>query len=359
MHASVDKPVVLIVDDAPESIDVLRGVLGADYRVKAAIHGSIALELVQAAPPDLILLDVMMPEMNGFEVCERLKADPASAQIPVIFVTTLADAGSEGRGLELGAVDYLTKPYVPTLVRSRVKSHIALYHRHVSLEHEVRARTRELSETRLEIIRRLGRAGEYRDIETGMHVLRMSHTARLLALRQGMSEAEGDLVLQAAPMHDVGKLGIPDRILLKPGKLTQEEWQIMKQHSVIGAEIVGDHPSELMQTARMVALRHHERWDGSGYPHGLHGEAIPRIARIVAVADVFDALLSARPYKQPWTVAATVELFKEQSGHHFEPASVSALLDILPECLAVRDQYRDETSADQLAFTQADTICSS
>jgi len=343
---SVGKPVILVVDDAPESIDVLRGVLGAEYQVKAAIHGHVALELVQATPPDLILLDVMMPEMDGFEVCERLKANPLSANIPVIFVTTLADAGSEARGLELGAVDYLTKPYVPTLVRSRVKSHLALYHRHLSLEHEVQARTRELSETRLEVIRRLGRAGEYRDNETGMHVLRMSHTARLLALRQGMSEGEGDLVLQAAPMHDVGKLGIPDRILLKPGKLTSEEWQIMKQHPAIGAEIVGNHPSELMQTARMVALRHHERWDGSGYPHGLSGEAIPRIARIVTVADVFDALLSTRPYKAAWTVADTIEEFKAQSGRHFEPASVAALLDILPECLAVQAKYRDETAVE-------------
>jgi putative two-component system response regulator len=342
IDASPAKPAILIVDDAPESIDVLRGVLGSEYQVKAAIHGSIALEIVQATPPDLILLDVMMPEMNGFEVCERLKADPRSAHIPVIFVTTLADAGSEGRGLSLGAVDYLTKPYVPALVRSRVSSHLALYHRHLSLEREVRARTRELTETRLEIIRRLGRAGEYRDNETGMHVLRMSHTARLLALRRGMTEAEGELVLQAAPMHDVGKLGIPDRILLKPGKLTPEEWEIMKQHPAIGAEIVGEHPSALMQTARMVALRHHERWDGSGYPHGLRGDQIPLVARLVAVADVFDALLSARPYKKPWSVAATVGELKAQSGRHFEPESVTALLDILPECLAVRDKYSDD-----------------
>src|SRR3954471_23414753 len=194
------KPVVLIVDDAPESIDVLRGVLGADYQVKAAIHGAVALELVQATPPDLILLDVMMPEMDGFEVCARLKAHPTHPHLPLIFVTTLADAGSEGRGLELGAVDYLTKPFVPTLVLSRVKSHIALHHRNRSLEEAVRERTRELSETRLEIIRRLGRAGDYRDNETGMHVLRMSHIARLLALRLGMSESRADLVLQAAPM---------------------------------------------------------------------------------------------------------------------------------------------------------------
>src|SRR3954468_4296279 len=239
------KPVVLIVDDAPESIDVLRGVLGAEYRVKAAIHGSIALDIVRSTPPDLILLDVMMPEMDGFEVCAKLKANPDLAAIPVIFVTTLADAGSEGRGLELGAVDYLTKPYVPSLVLSRVKSHIALHHRNRSLEEAVRERTRELTETRLEIIRRLGRAGDYRDNETGMHVLRMSHIARLLALRLGMSEPQADLVLQAAPRHHTRTPGIPDRILLKPGKLNDEEWAIMKRHTSIGAEIVGDHPSEL------------------------------------------------------------------------------------------------------------------
>jgi putative two-component system response regulator len=213
----------------------------------------------------------------------------------------------------------------------------------VSLEQEVRVRTLELSETRLEIIRRLGRAAEYRDNETGMHVLRMSHIARLLALAVEMSEADADLLLQVAPMHDVGKLGIPDRILLKPGKLTPDEWEIMKQHAAIGAEIIGDHPSELMQAARMIALRHHERWDGSGYPDGLQGEAIPAMARIVAVADVFDALLSARPYKTPWTVAATVEEIKAQSGRHFEPRVVTALLQLLPECLEVREQYRDET----------------
>jgi cyclic di-GMP phosphodiesterase len=341
LEPSPNKPTILVVDDAPESIDVLRGVLGGEYRVKAAIHGVIALKLIEATPPDLILLDVMMPEMDGFEVCQRLKAEPATAQIPVIFVTTLADAGSEGRGLELGAVDYLTKPYVPALVRSRVKSHLALYHRHLSLEHEVRLRTRDLSETRLEIIHRLGRAGEYRDNETGMHVLRMSHIARLLARRLGMSEAESDLLLQVAPMHDIGKLGIPDRILLKPGKLTPEEWELMKQHTRIGAEIIGNHPSELMQAARMIALRHHERWDGSGYPDGLRAEAIPAMARVVAVADVFDALLSARPYKEPWSIAATVEEFKAQSGRHFEPSAVDSLLAILPECLELRERFRD------------------
>ncbi|HWA75560.1 MAG TPA: two-component system response regulator [Polyangiaceae bacterium] len=342
MSEFATKPVVLIVDDAPESIDVLRGVLGADYQVKAAIHASVALELVESSPPDLILLDVMMPDMDGYEVCRRLKDNPLTAGIPIIFVTTLSDAGSEARGLELGAVDYITKPYVPSLVRSRVRTHVTLHRHSLSLEAQVRERTAELLETRLEIIRRLGRAGEYRDNETGMHVLRMSHIARLVALRLGVSEGEAELVLQAAPMHDVGKIGIPDRILLKPGPLDRDEWDLMKRHTTIGAEIIGDHPSELLRTARVIALRHHERWDGSGYPDGLSGEAIPKIARVVAIADVFDALLSERPYKAPWTVEATVATLREQSGRHFEPSAVAALLEVLPECLALRAKYSDD-----------------
>jgi putative two-component system response regulator len=336
-----NKPVVLIVDDAPESIDVLRGVLGADYQVKAAIHAAVALELAQAAPPDLILLDVMMPDIDGYELCRRLKSEPATAKIPIIFVTTLSDAGSEARGLELGAVDYVTKPYVPALVRSRVNTHVTLHRQNRSLEDQVRERTIELLETRLEIIRRLGRAGEYRDNETGMHVVRMSKIARLIGLRMGMSDAEAELVLQAAPMHDVGKIGIPDRILLKPGPLERDEWETMKRHTTMGAEIIGDHPSELLRMARIVALRHHERWNGSGYPDGLAGVEIPLIARVVAVADVFDALLSARPYKAPWTVEATVAHIEGESGRHFEPGAVTALLEMLPECLAIRSQYND------------------
>jgi putative two-component system response regulator len=334
-------PVVLIIDDAPESIDVLRGVLGSDYQVRAAIRGAVGLELAQASPPDLILLDVMMPEMDGHEVCRRLKANPATAKIPVIFVTTLSDAGSEARGLDLGAVDYITKPYIPSLVRSRVRTHIALHHQSLALEGLVRERTAELLQTRLEIIRRLGRAAEYRDNETGMHVVRMSQIARLIALRVGMSEEQAEVILQAAPMHDVGKIGIPDRILLKPGPLDAAEWETMKTHSAIGAEIIGNHPSDVMQTARVVALGHHERWDGRGYPAGLRGESIPRVARVVAVADVFDALLSVRPYKRAWTIDDTIAKVKSENGHHFEPACVEALLEALPACIAIRDRYRD------------------
>jgi len=335
------KPVILIVDDAPESIDVLRGVLGGEYQVKAAIDGRAALEIAESASPDLILLDVMMPDLDGYEVCRRLKLNPATERIPIVFVTTLSDPASEERGLELGAIDYVTKPYVAGLVRSRVRTHVALHRQTRELAALVRSRTSELVETRLEIIRRLGRAAEYRDNETGMHVLRMSHISRLIGLAYGLGEERAELILQASPMHDVGKIGVPDKILLKPGKLDAEEWEIMKRHTVIGAEIIGDHPSELMATAKLVALRHHERWDGTGYPSGLNGLDIPEAARVVALADVFDALLSVRPYKRAWSVEETMEQIQSDSGRHFEPKVVTALLRVLPECLAIRERYRD------------------
>ncbi|MFZ5892013.1 MAG: HD domain-containing phosphohydrolase [Myxococcota bacterium] len=336
------KPVVLIVDDSPESIDVLRGALGDLFQVKAAIRGRVALEIVASDAPDLVLLDVMMPDLDGYEVCRQLKANPDTASIPVIFVTTLSHVGSEARGIELGAIDYITKPYVASLVRARVRTHVALHRYQRSLEEQVRERTRELRETRLEIIRRLGRAAEYRDNETGMHVMRMSHISGLLGRRLGMNDAQAELLLQAAPMHDVGKIGIPDSILLKPGALTPDEWAIMKQHTSIGAQIIGDHPSELMQMARMVALRHHERWDGSGYPDGLAGTQIPLAARIVAIADAFDALLSRRPYKQPWTLGDTLALFRDQRARQFDPEGVDALLASVDECVAVRDRFKDD-----------------
>jgi putative two-component system response regulator len=337
----VDRPVVLVVDDAAESIDVARGVLSTEFQVKAAISGAKALDVIGNNPPDLILLDVMMPDMSGYEVCRCIKANPHTAQIPVVFATTLSDTESEAKGLELGAVDYVTKPYVPALLRSRVRTHIALFRQQVDLERLVEERTRELLDTRLEIIRRLGRAAEYRDNETGMHVLRMSHISRTIALASGMTLERAELLLQASPMHDIGKLGVPDRILLKPGKLDGDEWEMMKRHTTIGAAIIGDHPAELMFVARQVALYHHERWDGTGYPEGLAGEGIPLEARVVALADVFDALLSIRPYKRAWSVPEAVQYFEEQLGRHFEPRLVTALLENLDECLAIRVRYAD------------------
>jgi putative two-component system response regulator len=335
------KPTVLVVDDAPESIDVLRSVLGEDYRVLAAVNGQVALRVARDASPDIILLDVMMPEIDGYEVCRRLKQEPATSAIPVIFITTLSEAANEAKGLALGAVDYITKPYVPDLVRARVHTHLRLVDSSRLLEQKVRQRTAELLDTRLEIIRRLGRAAEYRDNETGTHVVRISHYARLVALAAGTSDAEADLVMHVAPMHDIGKIGIPDSILLKQGPLDALEWQQMKRHTTIGAQIIGDHVSELLRAAKVVALRHHERWDGTGYPDGLRGEEIPSSARVVAVVDVFDALVSERPYKRPWAVEEAVEEIRRGSGRQFDPGLVPAFLEVLPECLQIAQQYRD------------------
>jgi len=333
---------ILVVDDTPGNIDVLQGILAPAYRVKVAATGARALEIAaQDDPPDLILLDIMMPGMDGYELIRRLKADPLTRDIPVLFVSARDDPEDEQRGFDLGCVDYLTKPVSAPQVRARVRTHLALHDRNRALEAAVRERTRELQETRLEIIQRLSRAAEFRDNETGLHVIRMSHASRIIALELGLPGAEAELLLQAAPMHDIGKIGIPDRVLLKPGKLDEEEWSIMRQHPEIGHGIIGSHTSPLLRMAGDVALTHHERWDGTGYPHGLSGEAIPLAGRIVAVADVFDALTSVRPYKAAWSVeAATAELIRA-SGRQFEPRIVDAFLARITDILAVTAAFGD------------------
>ena len=342
MDSQSTLPTVLIVDDSPESIDVLRSVLGAEYRLRVALNGTKALEIAESVNPDLILLDVMMPELDGYETCRRLKLRPSTADVPVIFVTTLSETESQVKGLDIGAVDYITKPYTASLVQSRVRTHVALHRHNRALTELVEQRTHELLETRLEIIRRLGRAAEYRDNETGMHVLRMSHMTRLLAQAYGMPEGRTELLFQASPMHDVGKIGIPDHILLKPGKLTPDEWETIKRHTTIGAEIIGDHESDIIVLARVVALRHHERWDGTGYPSGLKGTDIPIEARIVALADVFDALLSVRPYKAAWSLDDALKHIFSQRALHFDPEVIDAFVQVLPDCLRVRETYRDD-----------------
>jgi len=332
---------ILVVDDIPSNISTLAGILRDHYRVLFATNGANALQITQKEVIDLILLDIMMPDMDGYEVCRHLKANLATRDIPVIFVTAMSETSDEMRGLELGAVDYLHKPCAASIVRLRVELHLEHRQRHLTLEHLVHERTAELEETRIEIVRRLGRAAEYRDNETGMHVIRMSHTARLLALAAGASEVQADLLLSAAPMHDVGKIGIPDRVLTKPGPLTADEWLLMKTHPRIGAEIIGHHPSSLMQMARTVALTHHEKWDGSGYPHGLAGTEIPIEGRIVAIADVFDALTSERPYKHAWSTADALDHMRAQAGHAFDPGLMTHFLPLIPAIELIRQEYND------------------
>ncbi|WP_197412204.1 response regulator [Rheinheimera sp. EpRS3] len=324
-----DKQTLLLVDDEPTNLRVLRTILQDDYRLLFAKSGEEALQLVQQQQPDLILLDVMMPGMTGYDVCARLKASPATQRLPVIFVTALKDEIDETKGFAVGAVDYITKPVSPAVVRARVKTHLSL------------VRADELKQTRLQVIQRLGRAAEYKDNETGLHVMRMSHYAQVLALAYGLSAHQAEDLLHAAPMHDIGKIGIADSILLKPGKLTAEEYQQMQQHPLIGAEIIGECDSDLLRMAKVVALYHHEKWDGSGYPHGLAGEAIPLEARIVAVSDVFDALTSARPYKQAWGIEETLQYMRAQKGLHFEPRLVDLLEQHLPDILAIRQRWAE------------------
>ncbi|MDP5149471.1 response regulator [Rheinheimera baltica] len=324
-----EKQTLLLVDDEPTNLRVLRTVLQDEYRLLFAKSGEEALQLIQQQQPDLILLDVMMPGMTGYDVCARLKADPATQRLPVIFVTALKDEVDEAKGFEVGAVDYIAKPISPAIVRARVKTHLSL------------VRADELKQTRLQVIQRLGRAAEYKDNETGLHVMRMSHYAQVLARAYGLSAQHAEDLLHAAPMHDIGKIGIADSILLKPGKLTVEEFRDMQRHPLIGAEIIGDCDSDLLRMAKVVALYHHEKWDGSGYPHGLVGEAIPLEARIVAVSDVFDALTSARPYKQAWSIEDTLAHMHAQKGLHFEPRLVELLEQKLPEILAIRQRWAE------------------
>ena len=334
------KQTILVVDDTPDNVTVLDGILCSQYRIRFALNGERALAIARSAsPPDLILLDVMMPVMDGYEVCRRLKADPLTRKIPVVFVTALNESVSEAYGLSLGAVDYLTKPINPDITLARVRTHLSLYDINRTLEDKVNERTAELHETRLEIIRRLSMAAEFRDEETGQHVERLAHYSFLLARAIGMSKEQCELIFITAPMHDIGKIGIPDQILRKKGKLDAEEWEVMKTHTFIGAKIIGEHRSDLMTTARIIALTHHEHWDGQGYPRGLKGEEIPLYGRIVMLGDIFDALVFARPYKKPWPVEKALQWIKDESGKYFDPKLVPHFFEILPEILEIRERY--------------------
>jgi putative two-component system response regulator len=330
MDTTEQQAKILIVDDEPLNLKVLKQVLQDNYRLSFAKNGMDALELVKKEKPSLILLDVMMPGMTGFEVCRQLKSDPETNTIPVIFVTALAEEADESEGFAAGGVDYINKPISPALVRARVKTHLSLVH------------IDELKRTHLELIQRLGRAAEFKDNETGMHVMRMSHVSGRLALQMGMDPHFSEQLIHAAPMHDIGKIGIPDYVLLKPGKLNDEELLLMRKHPEMGARILDNSTSPLIKLAHSVALYHHEKWDGSGYPFGLKGEAIPLEARIVAVADVFDALLNKRPYKEAWPVEDAVAEIKANRGKHFDPAVVDAMLQCLPDLIAINNNWREE-----------------
>jgi len=339
------KGTILVVDNEPVNILLLLETLKGEYKVIAATSGAKALAMARGKrPPDIILLDVMMPRLDGYEVCRQLKENEATKNIAVIFVTSLDSKHGETAGLELGAVDYITKPYVPVLVQARVHNHMELKRHRDHLEEMVHERTAELLDTRDAIILSMASLAETRDNETGNHIRRTQHYVRLLAEDLSckpqyaaiLTPETIDLLQKSAPMHDIGKVGIRDSILLKPGKLTVEEFEEMKKHAVFGHDAIHKAASHLgfssfLDSAKEIALTHHERWDGNGYPQGLAGEAIPLSGRIMALADVFDALVSHRVYKSPIPFPQAVTIISEGRGTFFDPQIVDAFGEIKEE----------------------------
>ena len=354
---------ILVVDDSAENLALLSDLLLPLYEVRAVNSGERALRAAAGKPrPDLILLDVMMPEMDGYEVLWQLRQDPATADIPVIFVTALDTSVDEAHGLELGAVDYITKPLKPAITLARVKAQLDLKaardwlaDRNQALEAEVSRRMAENVFVQNVTIRSLGHLAEIRDPETGNHLRRTQKYVQLLCdtLRKHprfadfLTDANIDLLVRSAPLHDIGKVGIPDHILLKPGKLTAGEWAVMKTHSDIGSfaieqvEADAERPVAFLQCAKQIIRHHHEKWDGSGYPDALAGDNIPIPARVMALADVFDALISRRPYKEPFTLEAAAQLILEGRGIHFDPEVADAFQSRLEDFRAIAIRYAD------------------
>jgi putative two-component system response regulator len=341
---------IFVVDDEPINLKLLDKLLASQgYRQVVQIQDPReVLERYQEARPDLILLDINMPHLDGYQVMAQLQALDDPLLPPIIFLTAKDDRSHLLKALNEGARDFVGKPFDRTELLMRVRNLLdaqlanrLLNDQKSVLEEMVRVRTEALNETRLQVVQRLGRAAEYRDNETGLHILRMSQVSTLLARSLGWSEQDCELMLHASPMHDVGKIGIRDDILLKPGRLTVEEFEIMKTHASIGADMLAGDDSELLKLAHTIALTHHEKWDGSGYPGGLVGEAIAQAGRIVAVADVFDALTSVRPYKAAWSVADALTYLTENSGKHFDPEVVVHFIRLLPEILTVVERYAE------------------
>lgn len=335
MDTPSPKQTILVVDDTPENLHVLNKLLRPVYAVKVANSGQTALKVARHQP-DLILLDIMMPDMDGYEVCRALKADPETAKIPVIFVTAMTEVTDERKGFEMGAVDYIAKPIQPDLVQARIRTHLALADQQRATESLVAQRTQELEESQHAAIHMLGEAGHYNDTDTGVHIWRMAAYSRILAQAAGWPVDKATMLELAAPMHDTGKIGISDGVLKAPRKLTADEFEYMKTHAAIGANILSKSRTPLFQMAANVARYHHEKWDGSGYPEGLVGEAIPEEARICAIADVFDALSMKRPYKEAWPIEKAFAVIEKDAGTHFDPRLSRLFLEEKEEILRIK-----------------------
>ncbi len=338
---------ILLVDDTKINIDILVQALKGNYHLGVALSGQKAIDYIKSNQVDLILLDILMPGMDGFEVCKRLKADKKTRDIPIIFITAMDDPGHKTRGFESGAVDYITKPFDITEVKARIKNQLtlktaqeALKNQNLILDEKVRERTRELEETQVEVIDRLVMASEYRDEETANHIKRMSKYCEVMGKGAGLSDKECSILSMASTMHDIGKIGIPDNILLKPGKLTSNEKEIMKTHTSIGSRLLAGSQSLLLQTAEGIALTHHENWDGGGYPKGIEGEDIPLYGRINCICDVFDALISERPYKNAWTIEKSVKEINAGDGTQFDPHLVRIFNELENEFIQIVENWR-------------------
>ncbi len=357
------KPTILVVDDTPDNLTLMAGLLKQTYSVKLAINGEKALQLANAAErPDLIVLDIMMPGMSGFEVCERLKNDAATRDIPVIFLTAMTATEDERKGLALGAVDFISKPVNPPIVLARVATHLQvkaaadfLRDKNEYLDAEVQRRGRELAAIQDVTILAMASLAETRDNDTGNHIRRTQHYLRLLANRlrshprfaRVLDERTIDMLFKSAPLHDIGKVGIPDRILLKPGRFEPHEFEIMKTHCRLGRDAIQHAEDQLglevefLKYAKEIAYGHQEKWDGSGYPEALKGDAIPVSARLMAIADVYDALISRRVYKEGMPHEKAVAIIGEGRGTHFDPDMVDAFLELADEFRAVALQFAD------------------
>lgn len=343
---------ILIVDDEIVNVKLLDKLLSSvGYsHILMTQKPTEVLDIVKNNNIDLIILDLNMPEMSGFDVMQQLHQAHIEYMPSILVLTAQHSREFRIEALEQGARDFVTKPFDRTELLARVRNllEVKLADKFMSeqnrmLEDMVQKRTHELHHTRLQVVQRLGRAAEYRDNETGLHIIRMSQMSAMLGNASGLDAAQCDLILNASPMHDIGKIGIPDRILQKPGKLDADEWEIMKTHAQIGADLLDGDDSELLKMARTIALTHHEKWNGRGYPNGLAGEDIPLVGRIVAIADVFDALTSDRPYKKAWPVKDAIDLIHSESGEHFDPQLVTHFMNIIEDVINISEKYADKT----------------
>ena len=337
------RPLILVADDSEDIRNLFGVMLKKDYDVKFAVNSDETLAAADTDPlPDLILLDIDMPSINGFEVCRRLKSNPALADIPVIFVTGRTDPRDQAQGLRAGAVDYIVKPISAPITMLRVRTQLALVNQRHALEEQILARTEELYATRLQLIRRLACAMEFREGGLSHHVMRVSHYVRLLAAELGVDEPTTQLLFEAVPLYDIGKLGVPDYILRSADRLNKVEWQEMRRHPEIGATIIGEHKDPLLALARLMALSHHERWDGAGYPNRLAGERIPLSARILALADAFEAMTATQRHRRPISAQDAAAQLMLDSGKQFDPRIIAAFQKVLPQFERIMATFNDE-----------------